>query len=86
MTTDMANPTNMRVVSPCPVGGDSCWAVIENDPLNPPCECNYYGVVAAGCPTEADAYACLQDALLEQQCREWERHIRQDEDDEPIPF
>lgn len=82
------NPTNMRV-EPCPIGGDGCWAVREGDEVDWEegwGDLTDYGYLAGGFPNKAEAEAWLEDELLERQCQEWDRHIRQDEDDEPMPF
>lgn len=52
------------------------WAVIED--VEEPCEFNNYGLIAEGCPSEADARAWMEDYRLERMCREWEDHARSD--------
>lgn len=81
MTTDISN-TKLRVEY---WPEDGTWAVREGDEDDWN-ETNYYGYVARDFPNEAEAKTWLENELLERQCREWERHVRQDEDDEPIPF
>lgn len=82
MTEAICNPTNMRVER----WSDGCWGVREDDPDLPPCGINNYGWLAGGFESEAEARGWLNDKLLERQCREWEDHVRQDEDDEECPF
>ena len=53
------------------------WAVIED--VEEPCDFNNHGLIAEGCPDEADALAVMEDYRLERMCREWEDHARSDE-------
>lgn len=77
------NPTNMRTER----GADSWFVREDMDEFGvPPCESNNHGYLADGFQDEAHAQEWIKNELLERQCREWENHIRQDEDDEPMPW
>jgi hypothetical protein len=80
--TDINNPTKARVYLATSVTGIETWCVIQDDEG----ETNNHGLLAAGFVDEAEAKEWLNDYLLEQQCREWEDHVGQDEEREPIPF